>query len=33
VLSSKGVAEKRFEALSETVNQVYDKMFEGDRSR
>jgi hypothetical protein len=33
VLSSKGVAEKRFEALSESVNQVYDKMFEGDRSR
>lgn len=33
VLSSKGIAEKRFEALSESVNQVYDKMFDGDRSR
>jgi hypothetical protein len=33
MLSSKGVAEKRFEALSATVNQVYGKMVEGDRSR
>jgi hypothetical protein len=33
VLSSKRIAEKRFEALSESVNQVYDKMFDGDRSR
>jgi hypothetical protein len=33
VLSAEGVTEKRFEALSETINQVYDKMFDGNRSR